>query len=274
MREFLKSVLAAILRFFKVCAKQLELVVAISALVFTMWATHKANLQFQDNAEYADSTFNLQLQKSDSLFNAQMNYEKALNDSLVNVIRDLQTINDRQLSVLKTTQKENIDSDKPYFNFLGAERVIIDTLNNGNIVFDVQISMVNGGNRMAINTISRDFIFYNEFKDVFIQESLGTMNIAAKQESTGASAAVLPQKYINDFYVITEIRFMDEKLNEWHTQYNFAHYYKPSQYDSHYGFYICEYEKDRILPYIDIELKKIKDGFYRFESGTYIPKKQ
>jgi hypothetical protein len=57
---------------------------------------------------------------------------------------------------------------------------------------------------------------------------------------------------------------------KWYTQYNFTHYYK----SSHYEFYLCEYEKDKILHYINIELQKIKNGFYRKVDRTYIPLKQ
>ncbi|MBN1185508.1 MAG: hypothetical protein JXB49_24695 [Bacteroidales bacterium] len=272
MKKFLKSALAAILRFLKLCAKQLELLVAISALIFTVWATHNANLQFRDNAIYADSTFNLQLQKSDSLFNAQMNYEKALNDSLVKVIRDLQTINDRQLSVLKNTQKENIDSDRPYFNF-DSDRTITDTLLNGNIVFELRETMRNDGNRWAINTKSRSFIFYDNFQKVSIGECEGTDDIAPDEESIGMSDIEIPEKYINDFYLIVEVVYMDEKLNKWFKQYHFAHYHRPSQY-LRPSFFNANFEADKLLHHMSIELKKSKDEFYRLEDGTYIPQIQ
>jgi hypothetical protein len=69
--------------------KRPELVVSIAALLFTFWATYKANEQFKQNRIDSDKAFYSQL-RNDSI----------LNDSLIRQLGRLRGVTNNQLLLL------------------------------------------------------------------------------------------------------------------------------------------------------------------------------
>lgn len=233
-----------------------QAIVTLLASLATILAVYLAIVAI----EHADNQFTLNSESSDRLFNIQLENSKALNDSLISQVQQLQKITERQLSITdeqlglsKRSLKNQIASGRPKLLVLGSE--VPDTsVQNGLFAPKINTRVTNNGERYALKSSMRSFLTYGDFTVVLTRPAdRETITYEPKSDITHTYLPKFPLKYRHDFYYVYELKYYDDALNQTFTQAYFTRYF---WFRDKYEFAFCkDDEKRRLFERINAELK-------------------
>ena len=240
----------------KAPAQTLLGVLQLLVVLLAIWLAHRA-------MNYVDNQFSLGSRLSDSLFSVQLRYSKALNDSLLSEMSELQKVTRRQLYIadmqLRTSREslnEKLSAGRAKFILVSIK---LDDSSSTSATFCPEISTIlrNTGERTATNASMRPFVMFTDFsghrQDVYPE---ATQDTEPGRDLVKHFSPKMPSKHKTDFYYFFELSYHDVSLKRTFTQ---AYFYRCSTTGDKYDFHPCgSEEKDRLLRRINEVLMKGK----------------
>lgn len=226
-----------------------------------------SNVQFEKNSRDSDSLFKVQLQQAYDLNKSHIENNKKLNDSLINELEEIQNINTIQgtatNNLLKATQKQYELTDqslqdyiyetRPKFK-LGANKVeIIDSVTESLVRISIIRNITNTGNRDATESEFRHLFIDKNNKPIDFDIN-NTQNIfQPNQTSIIIYKPLIFTKESEEFFYWFQIRFYDERRDEYFDRSYYYHYHEDVQGKV---FYTPSIKNQKILrTIVDAELK-------------------
>jgi hypothetical protein len=198
------------------------LFIATMSYINTSDQYKKSNEQFKDNKK-----------SSDSLFKVQLSNSRALNDSIVNQLKSLQSITNSQLKITKDQllvsneeYKEKLFSGRPQLILNSQD---IDTNNIDDKLFTPIISFTiqNIGSRTAQNLFFQPYIVYNDLSDIRYDKTNKTyISLKPREEIPFTFKPKIDVKQNKEFFLCCKASYYDSTM---HQAFNFIDY---SQYIS------------------------------------------
>lgn len=224
------------------------LVISIIAIIFSIHAYNKANLQFETNSN-----------KADSLFNIQLYNEKKLNDSIVanlyrlqKITNDQLQITDQQLHISTQSLKDQIDAGRPIVSFMAPEIEDEDKMIDSNttaphIIFPI----VNVGKRYAVNLTERIIYISNNFKEIRFNDAVNIILKVAPNDIISLNYLPKFQNLSFPYFFVTEIQYSDPLTDK---LYSDIQYYNVDKIRGKITFTFCEeVNSDKLKAILDLE---------------------
>jgi hypothetical protein len=237
-------------------------IIAIIALFVAMKGNSNVNEQF-----------NINMHSSDSLFNVQLRNAKALNDSIVNEIKKLQSITNNQL---KITKDQLLFSNAAYKEKLFAERPILvvpaieldtSTVNvDGTFSPIITCQIENNGGRIAYNCNFQWYVVYKDFSGYRKRLNENTVvNLSPKVPILSESTPKIDLKQKNSFYFCFKIDYYDSLMDMKCKLIEYHHYdsnYRTSSNERSKLFNCDVSERKKLKSYLNDLMKKNKEPLF------------
>jgi hypothetical protein len=199
-------------------------VLLVIVVFLAIWLTCRA-------MDYVDNQLSSSSRLSDSLFSAQLKYSKALNDSLLNEIGELQKvtrmqlhITDMQLQTARESLNERLFADRPKLTLVSIK---LDDSSTTAATFspEVSITLRNTGERTATKVSMRPFVMFTDFsghrQGVYPEP---TQDVEPERDVVKHFSPKMPSKHRADFYFYFELSYYDVALKRTYVQTQFYRY--------------------------------------------------
>lgn len=233
-----------------------SIIVSIAAFFLAVLSYRNANWQFSENSKNSKKVYIDQLKNS-----------KSLNDSLINQIRKLQEITNKQVKITDDQLKVSEEillaqkySGKP--NILESDLNISDTNYRFNDLYSptIEFKIKNVGLRYAYNIRTRNFLIYIDYSDFRIPKSTYHNFLEPSSEKIIGFQPKIDPKYKNEFYYCFDICYYDKLLKESFYQAYYYHYFRNR---NNYDFYNCDsLERMSLRKYINKNSNVRKDNLF------------
>jgi len=244
----------------------LSIVIALTAFIETSIQAEKNNIQFEENRKASDSLFRVQLSQAKQLNDLLISNSNKLNSLQIVELNKIQEINSdltKSAENQLNTSKENLDLTKQSLNdyvfetranlALGKSKIFItDTLDSGNLKAVITESVSNTGKRIAKNFEIRQLIVYNNGEIGELARGGGVNEVLPNEPKESSYPFTITKKEYENFFYWVQLRYYDERLDEFYDRSKYFHYYKT---DKGYDFYYVKPEqKNTLRKIIDKEL--------------------
>ena len=251
-------------RYISLVSLEIALIVFIQTSIYE----ERNNKQFEENRIASEHLFKTQLSHTEKLNQLQIKNAKILNDSLVQELNKIQDINlnqnlaaknqliatQRQLELSRQSLIDYINETKSNLIFESIKITDKDTLNEKEIKLIIENKIKNVGRREAKDVEVRIMVIFKDknISKMSVNKDASFLNI--NNPVIVNYYPIVPLKELENFYYWIQVRYYDEKLDQFFDRSYYRHYYKSSKGFDFY--YASNKQKLRLREIVDKELKK------------------